>query len=264
MTRYGIGMLTKVALVMVLCFTLAPIADAQVFVRKKDGTVMKGDNVKASTRGLMLQAGARTVTIKFADIDRVQSPAPPNLKALLMLTGRGQYEQAIPGLKKVVDEYVRQEHDLKAGAALIKAYSETGKGSTAVNVYRNLLKLYGEERMDLGTTVQYWDALIGSENFSAAQKDIDKVLAGNADILKKGAAAVKMGDVLAGQGRYEEALTDGYLKAIYMFGQARAVQPKAYEGAYNMLNNLRDGRKEKIRKQLISKYPTSEEARNLK
>jgi tetratricopeptide (TPR) repeat protein len=250
----------------VLLFALQGVGFAQgrVMLMMNTGQPIYGDKVVTGSRGYVVFKGTASREIPFDQVKYVKVPEPPNLnQALQAAATDSTQDNLITFLESVVKEYERQQWDSVAGPALIKVYVNKGQPEKARQIYENLARLYGEENLNASVRMQYWDALIALRQGAKVKEDIKKILAGNYDPNVQAGAVLKLGDVLAAEGKYEDALLQGYLKTILMYKGAGKLHPEAYVGAYKMLYNMKDPRAEHMRKQLLSKYPRSREAQKL-
>lgn len=203
-------------------------------------------------------------TVSADQVLEARVRAPQALSAAVGAVQAGRYTGPhIEQLKKIVSDYWMLQHDVTAGAALLRAYVESGNANEAVLQGEKFLTSRRRAAIPGALVSAYWDALLKSGKDAKLENEISRVVAEGASDAVAAAYIIK-GDIQKKAGEYEAALIDGYLRAIVLYREIREVQPEAlYKAAlcFDELNQVTHA--EKMRKKLVEGYPKSEYTRRL-
>ncbi len=199
---------------------------------------------------------ARSVSADQVREVRVKKPAP--MDAAIRAVSEGRFSGPhIATLEKIVKQYEMLQHDMTAGAALARAYVESGKPAQTEELYgkikasRTVAELPGE------LVSAYWDALLKLNKNSILTREIDVTLRKGS----RGAVAVAYilkGDIAKKEGKLETALIDGYLRTVVLYRDQKSAQPEALYKAYLSFQELNQVTyAEKMRKKLVEAFPRS-------
>ncbi len=263
----------KTILAAILMIALAPVCSyAQV-----PGYLVMNDSANTAVKGsISWMGGSRiyqvrdpknptiTRSVNFDQVREVRVAKPAGLDAAVRSVEGGNYSGPhISQLQGIVDKYEMLQHDLPAGAALARAYVETGKSTQAEEVYRKLKSSRGAGDLPGKLVSAYWDALLKQGKKNILTREIDIMLRTGS----RGAVAVAYilkGDILKQDGKFEEALVDGYLRTAVLYRDIKDAQPEALFNAYECFQELNQvTHAEKMRQKLMDAYPRSSYTRKL-
>lgn len=206
-------------------------------------------------------ATRRVTASEVAQIVLAQEPA--QLQPALQAVERGRYQQAIPVLSEIVESYTMFGPDIPAGRALMVAYLRTNRSSEAMKAGEDLLKINPDMIKDARFARAYWEALMEEERMSTLRESMQTAVeTGGREVAA--VALLRRGDLEMREDRAREALVDGYLRVILMFRDVQFLQAEALYKAIQAHEALREmGHAEKWRKELLSRYGSSEFANML-
>ena len=189
---------------------------------------------------------------------------PDQLDAAVRAVEEGRYTGShIALLAKIVEQYEMLQHDLTAGAALARAYVETGKATQTEELYRKLKASRSVASLPGGLVSAYWDALLKLGKNSILTREIDQMVQNGS----RGAVAVAYilkGDIQKQDGKLEDALIDGYLRTVVLYRDIKEAQPEALYKAHLCFKELNQvTRAETMQKKLVDGFPKSTYTRKL-
>ena len=189
---------------------------------------------------------------------------PPQLEQALRDVEQRRYQQAIPVLSRIVEEYAMFGPDRQAGVALMRAYLRTGRAGEALRAGESLLRRDPrlERRPEFAT--MYWESLLEEDRIPTLRTSIrEAIQSGSRDLVAVG--LLRRGDLETREGRHREALVDGYLRVVLLFRDVGLVQPEAlYKAmrAHEQLNEINYA--ERWRQRLLAHHAASEFAQRLR
>jgi TolA-binding protein len=258
----------RVGLLMLLAaLGAATVAQADVYGRiviKANQQVVEGNiRWKASLQAYTVTKGSISVDISRREVDRVIVAEPPGLRQAIGMVQRGQPGAAIPTLTKITKDYLMLEHDIPAARWLAEAHLKSKDAASAEKVLEPIVDNYGLDAMPADLVNVYLDALTESgkkAKVSILLKDLIRSGSRSAAAV----AQVKRGDLLLKEGKYREALRDGYLRTIILFEDHKSVVPEALFKAAECFEKMgQTSRAEKMRNKLIAEYPRDKYTRQL-
>lgn len=206
-----------------------------------------------------------TREIRASDVAEIRLTQPPaQLDEALRNVELRRYQQAVPVLSRIVEEYVMLGPDLQAGNALMLAHLRTNRAGEALRTAETLIRRNPNLERNAEFATLYWEALMAENRISSLRTHInDAVQRGPRDLAA--VALLRRGDIEVREGRHREALIDGYLRVVLMFRDVGLVQPEAlYKAirAHEELNEIQYA--DRWRQRLLSEFATSEFAQRLR
>jgi tetratricopeptide (TPR) repeat protein len=218
-----------------------------------------------ASRNFEIQVGQATREIRADEVAQVilRNP-PPELPAALADVQGGRYQQAIPVLSKIVEDYAMFGPDVLAGGALMRAYMQTGRSSDALRAGETMQRRNPRLERQASFASVYWEVLLQEERFAGLRSSIQEAIqSGSRDLAAVG--LLRRGDLEMREGRAREALVDGYLRVVLLFRDVAAVQPEALFKAMKAHEGLNEvALAEKWRQRLLGSFGTSEYAQQLR
>jgi hypothetical protein len=255
------------SLLAVFALSLAPgLAGVQ-------GTVTTKDDRREYSGDIRYRGGASRVyevtdrTMKAIPVDRVLDvvvPAPPQLTQAIADVRGGKQAQAIGPLSRIVEDYQMLKWDVTAAAWLMRAYVKAGQFKPAAELGQKMMRenMWAQRSDDFAGA--FTEALQAGENYPELEQMLGQ-------IVKQGSRAavaraqIARGDIRMKTGQFKDALIDGYLRTVILFGDIKAVQPEALSKAADCFDRLGQGPyAERMRKILLEQYPQSPYAEKLK
>jgi tetratricopeptide (TPR) repeat protein len=222
----------------------------------QDGRTFSGQlQWKKASKEYEVQQGGQSMRIPLDKVRSAKVKAPAELEAAAGMVKAGRYAAAIPALKQIADSYAMLEHDVTATRWLAEAYLKTADAKSAVAACEAVA-----ESNPLATLLDdfagvYAEALLADEQYGKLDAILTKIIQQGS----RGAAAfaqVKRGDIEMKQGNYKDALLDGYLRTVVLFGDIKPTQPEALYKAAQCFDQLGQGPyAERMRKKLLADFP---------
>lgn len=241
----------------------------QGFITQRDGT-----RIPSVGAGVIRWLPAREAYQIMADNVRLEIPLrqvrdvrvakPRQFDAAENAVRTRNYQPAIPVLEKIMIDYRRLEWDIPAARLLTQAYM--GLGNPAEAAKKAEVAIAGNPRVwqDMEFARLYWDAL----SKSGQSGKLGRILQQGIELGSRetaAAAQVMRGNIDFDQGRFREALTDGYLRTLMMFKDVKQVRPEALYKAVRAHEQLGEhSHAEKFRKMLLSEYPQSSYSKDIR
>ena len=205
--------------------------------------------------------------VDVKDVEEIDIEKPAEFDAAIAQVAKGQGAAAIPALQKIVKEYAHLQWDKVAGRYLAEAYLADNKPKDAVRVCEAIIKEDKDAAHRGELAPAYWNALLlGSESRRKLEGCLAEAMKGE-DRFARGAALIMYGDIAMKDGgetpdACKKALTDGYLRVVYLYKDdevANRLRPEALYKAARCFDKLgnRVQLAEKMRTDLKSNYPDS-------
>ncbi len=221
---------------------------------------------QATTRQYVIQPEGSQVMFKLSprDVADIQVVRPPELDNAIKQVRSGNYARALPVLEKIMKEYTMLQHDVTAARYLAHSYLKTKNPRQAVKMCDRVVSSNPKAAQDEQFAGIYWQALLETDQLIKLDKALGVAIEGGSRQL--GAVAqIRRGDIAKQKGNLDDALIDGYLRTVVFFQAIKSVQPEAlYKAAQCFEEKGQHSRAEKWRKELLSSYPQSEQARRLR
>jgi outer membrane protein assembly factor BamD (BamD/ComL family) len=241
----------------------AGVARAEI-LRKTDGTELKGVRIKwFETRQEYQVEGADGSMIPVAadQVDSLEITKPAEFDKAAQDFAAKRYDQAIPVLEDLATRYKRLQWDGRARELLANAYFAKSDFKKAAQVMGDLMENTPKHQITEEQYALYWKGLMGAQMTGVLKKSLNDAIDGDSKVLAS-LATVYRGDLNKAEGKREDAVLD-YLRAVLLYEEALSVHPEALYKAAQLLDEMRDGRADELRKKLMSLYPNSSYARKL-
>ena len=163
------------------------------------------------------------------DVDEIDIQPPATFKNAVALVEKGQGSAAIPALQKIVKEYAHLEWDKAAGRYLAQAYLDVDKPADALKICEDIIDGESSAAYKGDLVPAYWGALLRLNKRKPLERNLEKAM--KADRFSRGAALIMRGDIAMKDGdesndACKKALTDGYLRVVYLYKEPAAVADK--------------------------------------
>ena len=161
-------------------------------------------------------------------------------------------------LEKIMKEYTMLQFDEIAGNALAKIYLAQGKNADALRICNEVIKGNADAAKGILAPV-YWKAKMANGQGADLAPFIDEAI-------QKGAPdAAATALILRGDNELQDALTEGYLRVIAFHRAQRDAVAEALLKATETFEQLQQPQyAQKMRTELITRYPDSPEAKKLR
>ena len=237
-------------------------------------TLKDGRSVQGKVRWMPLQKkyvvtrslkGGQSTTIELplAQVKHVEAPKPPKLVPAIKAVKAGKGAAAIPILQDIVKNYAMLRWDEPAAQYLAEAQLAAGDAVGAVKTCEGLINVKEELAYIGDVAPTYWQALLKTGKTAKLGALISKAIS-QGDPSVSAHALIMRGDMLMEKREALNALKDGYLRVVVLYGNVKDVQPEAlYKGAKAFESLSQNANAEKLRSELRSKYPRSSYAKKL-
>ena len=244
----------------------AAFGDVPGTIKTTTGETQKG-NIRWSTRekAYVVTKGNIELQVPEADVDILDIDKPAAFDTAVDQVQKGQGAAAIPALQKIAKEYQHLQWDKVAGRYLAEAYIAAGKSEDALKMCQSIISGEPTAAYKGELAPAYWNALLALNKTSALDAALSKA-AKSGDRFSSGAALILRGDVILKAGNEsndaaKKALTDGYLRVVYLYndpGVASRLQPEALYKAAHCFEKLgQSGRADSMRTTLKKTYASS-------
>lgn len=178
------------------------------------------------------------------DVDELDIEQPAAFGNAVALVEKGQGTAAIPALQKIVKDYAHLQWDKAAGRYLAQAYLDADKPADALKVCTDIIDDESSAAYKGDLVPAYWGALLRLNRRKPLERNIEKAM--KEDRFSRGAALIMRGDIAMKDGNEsadacKKALTDGYLRVVYLYtepGVADKLQPEALYKAARCFEKL--------------------------
>lgn len=224
--------------------------------KRGSGEWLKGTiRYKAATKKYVLKRGPVTIEIRLDEVDDIRVKKPADLDAAVDKVRSKQYGAALGVLEKVMRDYEGLTWDVEAARWLAEAYLNTGKAGQAVALCDKVSS--SGSQMSAAMADVYLRALEASGNTTKLRSILSRLIeTGGRPVAA--VAQLKRGDIDKDKGDFKDALLDGYLRTVVLYADVKSVQPEALFKASVCFKELgQHSYAEKMRKELLKKYPTS-------
>jgi TolA-binding protein len=240
-------------------------AGVQGTIITKDGREIPGElRYRGTVKQYEITDKGAMKSIPLDKVQEVRVTPPPQLAEAIGKVKAKRAAEAIPALVKIMDDYQMMGLDVTAAAWLARAYLNSNQPKQAAEVVQKMMRENPQAAQSDDFVNVCADAL------SAAEKDAE-LSAMLGEIIKHGSrsaaawAQIKRGDIEVKKGNFKDALIDGYLRTVVLYGDIKQAQPEAIFDAAQCFDHLGQGPyAEKMRKRLIEDYPQSSFIEKLK
>lgn len=253
------------ALVAMMTVTLASAQE------KPTGTIetSTGGKVEGTIRWLnaskkyVVSSKNRDTELAEADVVDITVKKPKALDPAIANIKRGaKLPDSIKTLQTIADDYAHLTWDVEASRWLADAYMRQGRAAEAVKACETLVRSNEELGYKGEIAVMYWRALL-KDGKSARMAPLLEKAAASGDSYSAAFALLLRGDAAMAKGsaaaNCREALMDGYLRVILLYGGVADAMPEALSKAAKAFDGMSQAtRASALRKRLKDEYPTSE------
>jgi len=246
----GVGLLLLAA-----CGT-AIAADVQGAILKKDGGRLSGSvRYLPASKEYMVTSKGVTLRVGVDQVAKVKVTRPPELDQAIRAIRAGQHMAAVPVLEKIMRDYRMLEHDVTAAGYLASSYLKMKKPADAVRMCQKVIEGNPKAGVVGDLAVVYWQALLQSGREATLGKLLSEAIQiGDRTVAAR--AQVMRGDIEMKNGRFREALIDGFLRTAILYQDVKGVQPEALYKASKCFDQLEQhAHAEKMRKRLLARFP---------
>ena len=248
------------ALALAFC-ALSAEADVLARLRLADGSVVNNCQLRwlpvNKKYNVAEKKGDQIVEREIApdDILQMQVQKPKNWDA----------SQKNPqALLQIAADYRMLQWDAEAGAVLARGLLAQGKAKAAVDALKKIEQGNPRAAWDSPMAPGYWRALLETGATAQLAKLLDSG-ATSQDLSVASAACLLRGDLLERQDRVNDALKDGYLRCVFLFGNQAETRAEALFKAAQAFDKIRKpSYAEKMRNMLVSQYGGSPWAQKLR
>lgn len=253
--------------VVLLVAGTANAAVMAIITKAGTGQQLKGSvKWQATTKQYVVQPEGSPVQYKLSpsDVADIQVARPPELDVAIKQVRSGNYARALPVLEEIMKEYTMLQHDVAAAQYLAYSYLKTKEPRKAVAMCDKVMSSNPKAAQDEQFAGIYWQALLETEQYIKLNQALSIAIEGGSRQLAA-VAQIRRGDMARQKGDLDSALIDGYLRTVVFFQGIKSVQPEAlYKAAKCFEEKGQHAYAEKMRKELLSSYPQSEQARQLR
>jgi TolA-binding protein len=244
----------------------AALADVPGSITTETGETHKGQ-IRWSVRdkAYVVTKGNVELQVLETDVADLDIEKPAGFDQAVEKVQKGQGAAAIPALQKIVKGYQRLQWDKTAGRYLAEAYVDAGKAEEGLKACQSIISGDPSAAYRGALAPAYWKALLALNRTSALERALEKA-AKSGDRASSGAALILRGDIIMKAGNEsvdaaKKALTDGYLRVVYLYTDADVaalLQPEALYKASRCFEKLgQSGRAEAMRAELKKFYASS-------
>lgn len=252
---------------------MAALMGATVFgaitgtITTDSGSVQKGE-IRWSTRdkAYAVTKGNTEIQVKPSEVEDMQIDVPAGYEAAVAQVLKGQGAAAIPVLQKIVKDYQRLQWDKPAGRYLAEAYLLAGKANDGLRACEAVIATDATAAFKGDLAPAYWNALFALGRKAKLESALEKA-AKSGDAAAAGMALTMRGDIIFKEGTESadaarKALTDGYLRAIFLYDAdadvAAKVLPEALYKAAKCFEKLgQAGRADAMRMRIKQDFADS-------
>lgn len=213
---------------------------------------------------LSIKAGNGVSERRIAASDiRVLKVKEPDAWKQAMDAARKAPDSAIPQLKTIIQQYKMLQWDAEAAAMIAKIYLRKGQAAQAVTSCKEVAQANPRAAWDSAMAPVMWQAMIEAKQTTGLAGMLDKG-ATSPDRKVAAQATLRRGDLLIQQGETKNALKDGYLRVVFLYGDQSDARAEALYHAAEAFDKLGQATyAEKMRSQLLTGYRDSTWAKKL-
>jgi TolA-binding protein len=236
------------------------------------GTIVKTDGAEISgsltwygaSQEYDVNKGNVSTKVPARLVDKVVTPKPAELDKAVNAVRTKQYGAAVGPLRTIVTAYEMMGWDVPAARWLAEAYLNLNQLKEAEDMCEKVIRSSPAAKTSGDLANIYWDVLRKSgKEARLAQVLGEAVKTGGREVAA--VAQLKRADMDRDKGDIKKALKDGYLRTAILFRDVKMVQPEALSKSADCFQKLgQQSYAEKMRKELLDRYPDSEEARKIR
>ena len=255
---------TAVAGLLLVCLAMQGAAIQGTLIKSIDNQPMSGDiRWKAASKQYVIAAGGVSMTLTPSQVKEVRVPKPATLDQAIAQLNNKKYSEALAVFEQIMTEYNMLQWDVPAKGYAAKAHMALGNAAKAATLCEMLLRDNPRAAYEGELAAVYWQALIEAGREETLRQILDKAVEEGSRELAA-LAQIRRGDIDVKNGRFKEALVDGYLRTIVLFDGVKKYLPEALYKAAKCFEQLNEtSNAEKMRKRLLAEFPSSSYAQSV-
>jgi tetratricopeptide (TPR) repeat protein len=244
-------------------------AQVQGTIIKKDRGSMSGvikyDPQRQSYSVIAAGAGSVSFDVPRENVLDIDIPRPKQLDQAAAAVQRGQADPAvIQTLEQIVRVYTMLKWDVPAARWLAEAQLKQGNVAAAMDMCDRVLRANPSAAYSADFSKVYWDCLLAKGLTQKLENELS-VAVQRGDRELAAVAQMKRGDIQQKEGRFKEALVDGYLRTVILFKDVKTVQGEALFKAAKCFEQLgQNANADKMRRRLLAEFPSDPYAGEMK
>ncbi len=227
-------------------------------IKAPGGQQMVGNiSWKGGAKQYEVSTGAGVMTIvPLNQVGSIEVAPPANLAAAVAAARAGDGSQTA-ALTQIVDSYLMLGPDLTAMRWLAELQLKRGEGKQALEKFTRVMENRQPGSVPAEVVRSYWGVLLDAGKTSELREQLKSAIE-KAPRPQAAAAQMMRGEVDMRDAKYRDALVDGFLRTIVLFGDVKEVQPEALFKAAKCFDELGESQNaEKMRRRLSQDYPDS-------
>jgi len=244
-------------------------AQVQGTIVKKDRGSMSGiikyDSQKQTYSVTAVGAGNISFEVPRENVLDIDVPRPKQLDQAAAAVQRGQADSAvIQTLEQVVRVYTMLKWDIPAARWLAEAQLKQGNAPAAMDMCERVLRANPSAAYSADFSKVYWDCLLAKGLTRKLESELSVAIQ-KGDRELAAVAQMKRGDIQQKEGRFKEALVDGYLRTAILYKDVKSVQGEALSKAAKCFEQLgQNSNADKMRRRLLAEFPNDPYAYEMK
>ena len=233
---------------------------AAPYVILANGQRMDGVAIRVRPDGtvVLTRADGQQINLAKGQYKQAVADKPADLDKAAAAVQAGRFDEAIPILQKIMEEYRLLSWDFEAAKLLIRAYTGKQDGAGALKVWDTIMAVYPGLKSDPEACWQYREALLAAGRYTDLLNELKPRV--RSDNRREAARALLMrGQVHEVQGNLELAIRD-YLRVVLFYERETEILPRALLRVAQALEKNRDSRAKDFFRRLVQEFPDSPEA----
>lgn len=253
-------MRTKISfflLAVLLSAAVPSFAQIQGTIIKKDRGTMTGMiKYDPRTQTYSVLSGNVTLEVHKDNVLDMDIPRPKQLDQAAAAVQRGQTDSSVVQmLEQIVKTYTMLKWDIPAARWLAEAQLKQGNPTAALEMSERVIRANPSAAYAPDFARIYWDCLLAKGLTKKLETELSNAVQ-KGDRELAAVAQLKRGDIQMQDGRFKEALVDGFLRTALLFRDVKSVQPEALFKAAKCFEKLgQNSYAEKMRKRLLAEFP---------
>lgn len=213
-------------------------------------------------RYLAAMQGGGELNVPVEDVVSLDVEPPQGWRQLVE-QARKTPDAALPALMRIIDEYRMLNYDAEAGRIVATIQLRKGRAKDALDTCRKVVNGNADAAWNSPLAPVYWQVLLDTGNTAQLPSLLDRgATASNRGIAAQ--ACIRRGDLLLAQGQAQKALTDGYLRVVFLYADQAGAQAEALFRAAEAFDKAsRPVYAEKMRSMLLTKHSDSQWAKKI-
>ena len=264
-TYRATGAVAWIAAAVIVAAAARSPAAVQGTIYKTDGGEISGKlSWFGATQEYDINKGNVSTKVPARLVARVVTPKPADLDRAVNAVRTKQYGAAVNPLRNIVTTYEMMGWDVPAARWLAEAYLNLNQLKEAETMCEKVIRSNPEAGRSGELASIYWEVLRKANKEATLMRVLSEaVKTGGREVAA--VAQLKRADIDRSRGDIKRALKDGYLRTAILFRDVKLVQPEALSKAAECFQQLgQQSYAEKMRRELLEKYPESDEARKIR